>query len=39
MESKKIAWKIMVGTLLLIALAVVYIIIPAIIAGIFSLVK
>lgn len=39
MESKKIAWKIMVGTLMLIALAVVYISIPAVIAGIFSLAK
>jgi hypothetical protein len=39
MESKKIIWRIMVGTLMLIALAVVYIIIPAVIAGIFSLVK
>lgn len=39
MVSKKLVWRIMNATLMLIALAAVYVIIQALIASIFSLAK
>lgn len=38
MISKKLAWRIIAATVMLIVLAAVYIIIPAIVASLFSLI-